>query len=143
MAFSKRARKAPETFHFEPTGFEEKGGTMRLADEMRNLCADIVNSFDGRVAWVKALRQETAALLKGFQHDLRQKAADLRRFLSNAEASRVRDFRAMHGRIRVRQEERSREMASMLGAFRRDHEAAASHWQHMAATMAKRRASAA
>lgn len=144
MAFGKKAKKAPETFHFE-----EMGGAMPMADAMRRQAQDIVNSFDARMARVRALRDETAVMLKRFQHDLRQKAADLRqkaadlkRFLSNAETSRMRDFRAMHQDIRARQEERNRGVAGTLDGFRRENEAAASHWHSIAATMAKRRAAA-
>ncbi len=78
--------------------------------------------------------------LKTVQMDLRRKAADLKRFLGNAAASRMSDFREMHQGIRARQEERNREVGDMMGGFRRDREAAASHWQNMAATMLKRRA---
>ena len=138
MVFRKKAKKAPETFHFE-----EREGTMGWGEEMRNLTHEIMNSFDARVARVKALKHETTAMLKGFRDDFRRKAADLKRFLSNAETSRMRDFRAMHQGILARQEERNREVAGMLGGFRRQCEAAASHWRSMAATMAKRRASAA
>ena len=141
MAFKTKAKKAPETFHFEHF-FEEKGGTTRMADDMRNLAQEIINSFDARVGRVKALKHETAAMLKGFRDDFRRKAADLKRFLSNAEASRMREFRTMHQGIMARQEERNGEVAGMLGGFRRENEAAASHWQHMAAAMAKRRATA-
>ena len=137
MASRKKAKKAPETFHFE-----ERGEPMGMADDMRNLAQEIVNSFDTRVARVAALRDETAAKLKEFRHDLRRKAADLKRFLSNAETSRMSDFRAMHQGIRARQEERNRGVGDMMGGFRREREAAASHWQNMAATMLKRRASA-
>ena len=94
---------------------------------------------------LKGFRQE----MKNVQHELRRKAADLKRFLGNAAASRMRDFRAMHQGIRARleavtarQEERNREVAGMMGGFRREREAAASHWQNMAATLLKRRASA-
>ncbi len=143
MAFRKKAKKAPETFHFE-----ERGGPMGGGEEMRDLAQEIINSFEARVARVAALKQETASKLKGFrqemrnvQHELRRKAADLRRFLGNAAASRMRDFRAMHQGIRARQGERSGEVAGMLGGFRRENEAAASHWRSMATAMAKRRAS--
>jgi hypothetical protein len=111
-----------------------------MADDMRNLAQEIINSFDARVGTVAALRQETATLLKGFQHELRQKAADLKRFLGHAESSRMRDFRTMHHGIRARQEERIREVAGMLAGFRRELEAAGSHWRNMAATMARKRA---
>ena len=151
MVFRRKAKKAPAPLHVEERGAaEETGAAMGWAEDMRNLAQEIVTSYDARVAGVAALKQETAAKLKGFrqemknvQHELRRKAANLKRFLSHAAASRLRNFRAMHGRIRVRQEERNGEVAGMLGGFRRENEAAASHWQHMAATMAKRRASAA
>jgi len=143
MVFRKKTKKAPETFHFE-----EREGTTGWGEEMRNLTHEILNSFDARVTGVKALKHATAAMLKGFrdemknvQLELRRKAAVLKRFLSNAEASRMKDFRAMHQGIRTRQEERSRELAATLGDFRRESGAAASHWQHMAAAMAKKRAS--
>lgn len=152
MVFRKKAKKAPEIFHFSQEEVSQEGrfGTMRLAQDMRALAQEVANSFDARVARMAGLRQETAAKLKGFrqemknvQHDLKRMAADLRRFLSNAAASRMRDFNAMHGRIRVRQEERNREVAGMLGGFWREREAAAGHWRTMAAAMAKRRAAAA
>jgi DNA-binding transcriptional MocR family regulator len=150
MAFRKSAKKVPKMFTESQERAEEgRIGTMRMADDMRNLAQEIANSFDTRVATVATLRQETAAMLKGFrqemknvQHELRQKAADLKRFLGNAAASRMSDFRAMHQGIRARQEERNREVGDMMGGFRQEREAAASQWQNMAATMLKRRASA-
>lgn len=143
MAFRKKAKKVAETFQLEQREEPMGGG-----EEMRNLCQEIASSFDARVAKVAALRQETAATLKGFrqamknlQHELRRSLSNVRRSLSNAEASRMRNFRAMHQDIRARQEERNREVASTLGGFRREREAAGAHWQDLAATMAKRRVS--
>ena len=157
MASRKRAKKAPGMFTFSQEGVSQEGraGTMRRADDMRNLAQETINSFDARVATRAAVRHETAGKLNGFRqelknvrHELRRKAADLKRFLGNAAASRMRDFRAMHQSIRARleairarQEERNREVAGMMSDFRREREAAASHWQNMAATMLKRRAS--
>lgn len=151
MSTRKRTKKAPETFHFE-----EKGEPMGTAEGMRNLTQQIADSFDARVARVAALRQETAAKLKGFrqgmknlQHELRRKAADLRRFLGTNESSRLRDFRAMHEGIQAGQEVRSRQLGGMLAGcremvsgFRREHEAAIVHWQNMSARLAIKRASA-
>jgi len=134
---------------------------MRRAEDMRKLAEDTINSFDTREVARVALRQEVVALkqeiattlhgfrqeLKTVQMDLRRKAADLKRFLGNAAASRMRDFQALHRvigarleAIKAHQEERNREVAGMIGGFRRDREAAAGHWHHMAGTMAKRRA---
>jgi len=149
MASRKSAKKIPKMFSFSQERAEEgRIGTMGMADDMRNLAQEIANSFDTRVATVATLRQETVAMLKGFRqemknvhHELRRKAADLKRFLGNAAASRMSDFRAMHQGIRARQEERNREVGDMMGGFRREREAAAGHWQNMAATMLKRRAS--
>lgn len=97
---------------------------------MRHLAQEIVSSFDARMAKMAALRQETAATLKGIRqhmknvrHELRRKAADLRRFLHAATESRMR------------------EAEQMMSAFRQDRQAAAGHWQSMAAALAKRRAS--
>jgi hypothetical protein len=97
---------------------------------MRNLGQEILNSFDARVAGVAALKRET------------------RRFLGNAEESRLRDFRAMHQSILAGQEARNRQVSGMLAGFQRmlfgfhkDHQAAASHWQSMAAALAKKRVS--
>jgi len=125
MAFKKRAKKAFESFHFE-----ERGGPTVFAEGMRHLTQEILSSFDARVAGVAALKQET------------------RRFLGNAESSRLRDFRALHESIRAGQEARSRHLGAMLAgfqrmlfSFRQDHQAAASHWQSMAAALAKKRAS--
>jgi len=150
MASRKSAKKVPKMFSvFQEHAEEGRIGTKRMADDMRNLAQEIANSFDTRVATVATLRQETAAMLKGFRqemknvhHELRRKAADLKRFLGHAAASRMSDFRAMHQGIRARQEERNREVGDMMGGFRQEREAAASQWQNMAATMLKRRASA-
>lgn len=136
MAFRKKAKKGPETLQL---GEREK--PMGGGEEMRNLCQEIGNSFDARVARVAALRQETASTLTGFRQAMKNLQHELRRSLSNAEASRMRNFRAMHQDIRARQDERNREVASTLGGFRRERETAGAHWQGLAASMAKRRAS--
>ncbi len=161
MASRKSAKKAPKMFTFSQEAPEERRvRTMGRAEDMRKLVEDTINSFDSREATRAALRQkvvglkqETATTLNGFrqgmrtlQMDLRRKAADLRRFLANASASRTRDFQALHRAIgarreaiTARQEERNREVAGMIGEFRRDREAAAGHWHHMLGTMARRR----
>ena len=150
MAFKKREKKAFESFHFE-----ERGGPTVFADGIRHLTQEILNSFDARVAGVATLKHETATMLRGFRHEmrnvhheLRRKAADLRRFLRNAESSRLRHFRALHQSIRAGQEARSQHLGAMQAGFRQmlfgfhqDHQAAAGHWRSMAAALAKKRAS--
>jgi flagellar motility protein MotE (MotC chaperone) len=161
-----RAKKSPEISPIpqESVSQQRRVGTMGWADEMRNLAHETVSSFDARVATSAALRQrvaavkqETAANLQAFQQELRtirqeltRRAADLKRFLGQAAASRLRDFGAMHQgiracleAIRARREERHGEVAGLLAGFRQEREAAARHWRSMAATMLNRRASAA
>ncbi|MBI3780988.1 MAG: hypothetical protein HY278_08040 [candidate division NC10 bacterium] len=129
---------------------------MGTAEGMRNLTQQIANAFEARVARVADLRQETAAKLKGFrqgmknvQHELRRKAADLRRFLGTTESSRLRDFQEMHEGIQAGQEVRSRQLGGMLAGcremvsgIRREREAAVGHWQSMAVALAWKRGSA-
>ena len=144
MGSKKKGKKAPERFHFFPqegASHEGEVGTMTLAGDMRDLAQEIVNSFDARVAWVAELKQETAAMMKGIQQELRRKAADLKRFLATSESARLRDFRAMHEGIQAGQEARSRQLGEMMAGFRRENQAAAAHWRGMATTMAERRAS--
>lgn len=79
---SKKAKKfhethTPETFHFE-----ERGGTMGRAEEMRNLCQDIANSFDARVERVAALKHETAEMMEGFQRENQQRAREVGNMLA-------------------------------------------------------------
>ena len=129
---TKKTQQAPERFHLpeEEVAREGKSGRTGLADDMRNLCQDIADSFDARVA-----------MLNGIQDDLGQRAAAVKRSLANAEASRMGDFRGMHQGIRARQEDRNREVASTLGGVRRELETAADHWRSMLATKANKRAS--
>ena len=154
----KDAEEVPERQRVPREGAPQEGkmGAMRMADDMRNLTQEISSAFEGRTATAAALRRDTAAHLKGFQQemkglrrDLGRKAADLRQSLSAATASRMQEFRAMHENIRVGQEARSRHLQEMLAGcremlsgFRRDHKAAAHHWQQMGLTLAKRRAGA-
>lgn len=168
MASKKKGKRDPERVHFFPQegmshvfpqeGMSHEGrvGTMTLAEDMRDLTQEIANSFDARVASVAALKQETAAKMKDgrqqmkrLQHELRRKAANLKRFLGTSESARLRDFRAMREGIQAGQEARSRQLGGMLAGcremmsgFRREHEAAAAHWRGMATTMAQKRASA-
>lgn len=152
MAAKKRARRSPQAF--QPSFEGKEVGTMGMADEMRRLTEEILSAFDARVGRVATLRQETIEKLKGFrqamkdlQQELRRKAADLKRFLSTAEASRMGDFQPMHQGIQDRQEERNGEVAAMRDGFHREQEAMhremgamAGQWRSLASTMARKRA---
>lgn len=159
MGTKKKGKRASERVHFFPHeegSHEGRIGTMTLAEDMRDLGQEIVNSFDTRVARVAALRDETVAKLKDgrqqmkrLQRELKQKATDLKRFLTTSESTRLRDFRAMHEGIQAGQEARSQQLGGMLAGcremmsgFRRENQAAAAHWRGMATTMARKRTSA-
>lgn len=157
MAARKKAPKSPQPF--KPSFERKEIGTMGMADDMRRLAEEMMSAFDARLARVAILRQETVEKLNGFrqamknvQHELRRKAADLKRFLGNTETSRMREFRTMHQgirahheNIRARQEERNTEVAGMRDRFHREQEAMhremgamAGHWRTLAFTKARR-----
>lgn len=157
MGSRKKGKRASERVHVFPEGegpHEGRVSTMTFAEDMRDLTEQIINSRDAREAARVALRQQTAATLKDvrqqmtrLRHELGQQAADLKRLLGTTELSRLRDFRTMHNSIRAGQMARRhhlhgmlRECRAMVSGFRRAHEAAAEHWQHMAVAMARRRA---
>lgn len=80
MAARKKARKSPQAF--KPSFEEKEGGPMGRAEDMRNLCQDIVNSFDARVARVASLKQETAEMMKGFQRENQQRTREVGNMLA-------------------------------------------------------------
>lgn len=105
------------------------GGTM--TGEMGSLAEDIMGSLDARMERLAAIRDQTAELLGAVRRwmqamaaGVRAGAADLRRFLSEAEASR----RAETGQL--------------MDGFRRQRDANAETWHHLVATMRRKRAEA-
>ncbi len=63
MAFKKKAKNAPEAFHFE-----ERGGTMeRRAEDFRRLGQEMAHDFDARMEFVANVKKETADLMKEIQ----------------------------------------------------------------------------
>lgn len=154
MATKRKTRKGSQPL--EPSFEGKEVEPMGMADDMKRLTEGLLSAFDARVGQVAALRQETSEKLNGFQEamkslqrELKGKAKDLKRFLSNATASRMKEFRAKHQDIRARQEERNSEVAALRDrcrrdqeAIHRDREAATAHWQGLAAAMATRRAAA-
>lgn len=108
---------------------EAGGGTGTMTGGMGNLAEDIMHSFDTRMERLAAIRERTAEQLGAVRREMRAMAArlrtgatNLRRFLSDAEASR----RAETGQL--------------MDGFRREHDARARAWQHLVATMEGKRA---
>ncbi|MEK7121741.1 MAG: hypothetical protein AAB857_03470, partial [Patescibacteria group bacterium] len=65
---------------------------MSLALSMKSLVEDIKSSRSDRHAWVKDSRHETRALIARFGKELKEMAADLKKFLAESEDSRKEDF---------------------------------------------------
>lgn len=110
----------------------ETGATTDAMDNvMGDLPEDIPHSFDARSERLAGIREETAEKLRAVRRDMRATASDirtgaanLRRFLARAEASR----RA--------------EAAELMGGLRGQCDARARIWRGLVATMARRRAGA-
>lgn len=113
---------------------------MGMADDLRNLGQEMAASYDARVAGIATLRRETAEMLKGFQRDHREMATALRRSLAEAESQRRRDFKPMFRAIQQRVAALRRETSDLLAGFRQEIQEAASAWQNVASTMARKRA---
>ncbi len=112
-----------------PAEASGRGGTM--TGDMGGLAEDIVHSFDARMERVAAIRDETAEQLgavrrwmRALADDLGTKAAALRRFLSDAEASRRSTT------------------AELMAGFRRRADANSATWRDLGATMQRKRAEA-
>ena len=130
---------------------------MGIADDIKNLGEDIAGSYDMRVKAIGVLVKDTHKMLKGFQNEHKEMAANLRRGLEQGEADRLNAFKSMMaeiqegvkeienttrklmGDIQARQKERNAEVADLLEAFKTERENMAANWQALTATMVERR----
>ena len=130
---------------------------MGIADDMKKLGEDIAASYDMRVKALEELVKDTHKMLKGFQNEHKEMAANLRRGLEQGEADRLNAFQSMMaeiqegvkeienttrklmGDIQARQKERNAEVADLLEAFKTERENMAANWQALTATMVERR----
>ena len=129
---------------------------MGMAHETGKLTSEIVSGFDARAERVAAmaekvvgLRRETAALLEGFRHhlrekagELREKAGELRRCLAAGETSRMKAFMGMRQAMQARERARNQQVRGLLGGVRRECRGMATHWRNLASAMTARRARA-
>jgi len=131
---------------------------MGIADDMKKLGEDIAASYDMRVKALEELVKDTHKMLKGFQNEHKEMAANLRRGLEQGESDRlINAFKSMMaeiqegvkeienttrklmGDIQARQKERNAEVADLLEAFKTERENMAANWQALTATMVERR----
>ncbi len=108
---------------------------MSLALSMKSLVEDIRSSRSDRHAWVKDSRNETRALISRFDKELKEMAADLRKFLADSEASRKEDFGIVMKNIREslkdikdRQAEVRREARALIKEYAADSAKAREYW---------------
>lgn len=108
---------------------------MSLALSMKSLVEDVRSSRSDRHAWVKDSRNETRALISRFDKELKEMAADLRKFLADSEASRKEDFgivmRNIRGSlkdIKDRQAEVRKETRALIKEYAVDSTKAREYW---------------
>jgi gas vesicle protein len=66
-----------------------------IADDIKNLGDDIVTSYDMRVKGIEKVVKDTHKMLKGFQSEHKEMAADLRKGLKQGETDRLNAFKSM------------------------------------------------
>ena len=99
----------------------EKGKTMPLADDMKNIVENVISSYEARIQSIGAIFDSTHQLLEGFQDGLldtrgeREKInAELRENLARNESLRKKDFDNMMQDILSAQEQREKQVKSLL-----------------------------
>ena len=108
---------------------------MSLALSMKSLVEDIKSSRSDRHAWVKDSRHETRALIARFGKELKEMAADLKKFLAESEDSRKEDFGIIMksikkdlADIKARQNEVRKEARSLVKEYAADSAKAREYW---------------
>ena len=115
---------------------------MSLATSMKGLVEDIQASTRERHAFVKDVTKDVEALLARFDKEqedtvkeLKELAAEVRKFLSHGEKARKEDFAAMMKDIATRLEDISKwqkdvrkDARELVKEYAADHKAATHHW---------------
>ena len=95
---------------------------MGIADDTKKLGEDIVVSYDLRVKEIRKLAKDTQNMLKGFQGEQKNMAAELRKTLEQGEADRLKASGSLKSEIQAEQKNRNKEVADLLKKFAKDHE---------------------
>jgi DNA-binding ferritin-like protein len=98
---------------------------MGIATEMKKLSEDIIASYDMRIKAVGGLVKDTHQMLKGFHTEHKEMSAALRAELAKGEQSRLKDFKAMMSDIEKSLADATKNVASMIKGFQKDHKAMA------------------
>lgn len=94
---------------------------MGIANDMKKLREDIVSANDVRVKAIGVLVKDTHKMLKGFQAEHKEMAADLRGELAKGEEKRLKDFRAMMANIQKFVSDVDKEVSAMIERFQKEH----------------------
>jgi hypothetical protein len=95
---------------------------MGVANDIKKLGEDIVDSYDLRVKEIRKLAKDTQSTLKGFQGEQKKMAAELRKTLEQGEADRLKASGSLKNEIQAEQAKRNKEVADLLEKFSKDHE---------------------
>ena len=98
---------------------------MAIATDLKNLGEEIVASYDMRIKAVGGLVKDTHQMLKGFHTEHKEMSAALRAELAKGEQSRLKDFKAMMSDIEKSLADATKNVASMIKGFQKDHKAMA------------------
>jgi len=112
---------------------------MGIADDTKKLREDIVASYDLRVKSIGELTKDTQNMLKGFQGEQKDMAAELRSTLEKGEADRLKASESLKNEIQAEQENRNKAVADLLEEFKTEREKMAANWQALTATMVNKR----
>lgn len=95
---------------------------MGIAEDMRVLVQNIIDSYEMRVKTVGRLVKQANELLKSFHAEQEELASKLRDNLAKGECLRKKDFDLMMEGIRAQRKKREKEAAEVLEKFQREEE---------------------
>lgn len=95
---------------------------MGIAEDMRVLVQNIIDSYEMRVKTVGRLVKQANELLKSFHAEQEELASKLRDNLAKGECLRKKDFDLMMEGIRAQRKKREKEVAEVLERFQREEE---------------------
>ena len=105
---------------------------MSVSDGMKHIISGIQGAARERHVFVEDVRKSTKELLQSIQRDLKEMAADLRKFLDSSEQARKEEYQATMKEIAARLRGISRDTQSWLKECNRDQAAAHAAWQAFA-----------
>jgi len=94
---------------------------MHLAEDMKNIVEDIISSYETRIQSIGVIFDTTHQLLEGFKEEREKLSAELRENLAKNESLRRKDFDNMQRGILSIQDERGKEVRSILKNYLTEH----------------------